>query len=147
VAELLPVTADVPWELVYQSRSGPASQPWLEPDICDVIEELPARGRTAVAVVPLGFVSDHMEVLWDLDTEAKDAAAEAGLAFVRTPTPGVSPSFVAGIVDLIEERLEGRPAAERRHVTALGPAYDVCRPGCCENIRAGFKPAAAGIAP
>lgn len=147
VAELLPEAADVAWELVYQSRSGPASQPWLEPDVCDVIGELPDRGRAAVAVVPLGFVSDHMEVLWDLDTEAKEAAEEASLAFVRTPTPGVSDSFVAGIVDLIQERLEGRPVADRQHVTALGPAFDVCRPGCCENIRAGFKPAAAGIAP
>jgi ferrochelatase len=97
-------------------------------------------------VVPLGFVSDHMEVLWDLDTEAKDAAAEAGLAFVRTPTPGISDSFVAGIVDLIQERLEGRRRRTAR-TSALGPAFDVCRPGCCENIRAGFKPAAAGIAP
>ena len=147
VAELVPSAADVPWELVYQSRSGPASQPWLEPDVCDVIGELGGRGRKAVAVVPVGFMSDHMEVLWDLDTEAKDAAAEAGLAFVRTPTPGVSDSFVAGIVDLVLERLEGRPVADRAHVTALGPAFDVCRPGCCENIRAGFKPAAAGIAP
>lgn len=88
-----------------------------------------------------------MEVLWDLDTEAKEAAADADLAFVRTPTPGVSPAFVAGIVDLIEERLLGRVAAERAHVTELGPGFDVCRPGCCENVRAGFKPAAAGLAP
>ncbi|WP_243225511.1 ferrochelatase [Microbacterium sp. CIAB417] len=143
----LPVASDVAWELVYQSRSGPPSQPWLEPDVCDVIEELPRRGRSAVVVVPLGFMSDHMEVLWDLDTEAAEAAEEAGLAFVRTPTPGVSSAFVAGIVDLVEERLRGRPAAERAHVTELGPWFDVCRPGCCENIRAGFKPAAAGLAP
>jgi ferrochelatase len=147
VAELAPAAADVPWELVYQSRSGPASQPWLEPDVCDVIGELDQRGRRAVIVVPVGFMSDHMEVLWDLDTEAKEAAEEAGLAFTRTPTPGVSAAFVAGIVDLIQERLEGRPAADRAHVTDLGPWFDVCRPGCCENIRAGFKPAAAGIAP
>ncbi|WP_341974906.1 ferrochelatase [Microbacterium sp. LWO13-1.2] len=147
VAHVLPTAADVSWELVYQSRSGPASQPWLEPDVCDVIGELPARGRTAVIVVPVGFMSDHMEVLWDLDTEAAEAASDAGLAFVRTPTPGVSASFVAGIVDLIQERLEGRAASEREHVTALGPSFDVCRPGCCENVRAGFKPAAAGLAP
>ncbi|MFD5225609.1 ferrochelatase [Microbacterium sp. NPDC058342] len=147
VARLLPSASDVPWELVYQSRSGPPSQPWLEPDVCDVIGDLADRGRTAVIVVPVGFMSDHMEVLWDLDTEARQAAEEAGLRFARTPTPGVSPSFVSGIVDLIQERLEGRPAADRAHVTALGPAFDVCRPGCCENVRAGFKPAAAGIAP
>ncbi|MEJ1086994.1 ferrochelatase [Microbacterium sp. Mu-80] len=147
VAQLTPAAADVQWELVYQSRSGPPSQPWLEPDVCDVIGDLPARGRRAVIVVPLGFMSDHMEVLWDLDTEAKEAADEAGLLFARTPTPGVSPAFVAGIVDLVQERLEGRPASDRAHVTMLGPAFDVCRPGCCENVRAGFKPAAAGVAP
>ena len=80
-------------------------------------------------------------------TEAAEAAEEAGLAFTRTPTPGVAPSFVSGIVDLIIERLEGRPNEERPHVTALPGAFDVCRPGCCENVRAGFKPAAAGVAP
>ena len=147
IAEDVPDAADVPWQLVYQSRSGPPSQPWLEPDVCDVIEGLPAEGARAVAIVPLGFVSDHMEVLWDLDTEAMDAAAEAGLAAVRTPTPGVDPAYVAGLVDLIEERLKGTPAADRPHVTKLGPWFDVCRPGCCENVRAGFKPAASGIAP
>ena len=147
IAEDIPEAADVPWQLVYQSRSGPPSQPWLEPDVCDVIEGLPAEGARAVAIVPLGFVSDHMEVLWDLDTEAMDAAAEAGLAAVRTPTPSVDPAYVAGLVDLIEERLKGTPAADRPHVTKLGPWFDVCRPGCCENVRAGFKPAASGIAP
>jgi ferrochelatase len=147
ISDEIPDAADVPWQLVYQSRSGPPSQPWLEPDVCDVIEELPAEGARAVAIVPLGFVSDHMEVLWDLDTEAMDAAAEAGLAAVRTPTPGVDPTYVAGLVDLIEERLKGTAAADRPHVTKLGPWFDVCRPGCCENVRAGFKPAASGIAP
>ncbi|MFJ2369718.1 ferrochelatase [Microbacterium sp. NPDC087665] len=147
VLQTLPASEGVTWELVYQSRSGPPSQPWLDPDVCDVIAELPARGRRAVAVVPVGFMSDHMEVLWDLDTEAAEAAEEAGLAFTRTPTPGVSPAFVAGIVDLIEERLEGRAASERKKVTGLPGGFDVCRPGCCENVRAGFKPAASGVAP
>ncbi|MDT0181543.1 ferrochelatase [Microbacterium sp. ARD31] len=137
----------IAWDLVYQSRSGPPTQPWLEPDVCDVIETLPDAGVTSVVIVPLGFVSDHMEVLWDLDTEAMEAAADAGLRAVRTPTPGIDPAFVSGLIDLVEERLRGTPAAERPHRTALGPWYDVCRPGCCENIRAGFKPAAAGIAP
>ena len=141
IAAEVPAAADVPWQLVYQSRSGPPSQPWLEPDVCDVIEALPAAGVAAVVIVPLGFVSDHMEVLWDLDTEAMDAATEAGLRAVRTPTPGIDPAYVAGLVDLIEERLAGTPAAERPHETALGPWFDVCRPGCCENVRAGFKPA------
>jgi len=135
------------WELVYQSRSGPASQPWLEPDICDRIEELPAEGVTAIAISPIGFVSDHMEVLWDLDTEALEAAAAVGIRAVRTATPGVDPVFVAGVVDLIEERIAAVEPSERPAETPLGPWFDVCRPGCCENIRAGFTPAAAGVAP
>ncbi|WP_194411461.1 ferrochelatase [Microbacterium cremeum] len=147
VAAEVPGAERVEWELVYQSRSGPPSQPWLEPDVNDVIAQLPAAGAEAVAIVPLGFMSDHMEVLWDLDTEALDAAAEAGLRAVRTPTPGVDSVFVAGLVDLVEERLRGTPAGERPHATALGPWFDVCRPACCENVRAGFKPAAAGLAP
>jgi len=147
VAASVPGAEEVPWALVYQSRSGPPSQPWLEPDVCDVIAELPAHGVSAVAIVPLGFVSDHMEVLWDLDTEAMDAAADAGLRAVRTPTPGIDPAFVSGLVDLVEERLRGVAAVDRPHETALGPWFDVCRPGCCENVRAGFKPAAAGLAP
>jgi len=135
------------WELVYQSRSGPASQPWLEPDICDRIGELPAEGVTAIAISPIGFVSDHMEVLWDLDTEALEAAASAGIQAVRAATPGADRVFVAGVVDLIEERIAAVDPAERPAVTPLGPWFDVCRPGCCENVRAGFKPAAAGVAP
>jgi protoporphyrin/coproporphyrin ferrochelatase len=137
----------VEWDLVYQSRSGPPSQPWLEPDVNDAIAELPAQGVEAVAIVPLGFVSDHMEVLWDLDTEAMEAAAEAGIRAIRTQTPGVDPAYVSGLVDLVEERVKGTPAADRPHRTDLGPWFDVCRPACCENVRAGFKPAAAGIAP
>ncbi|GAA1965527.1 ferrochelatase [Microbacterium deminutum] len=147
IAAQLPAAAEVPWQLVYQSRSGPPSQPWLEPDVCKVIEGLPGAGATAVVIVPLGFVSDHMEVLWDLDTEAMDAAAAAGLRAVRTPTPGVDPAYVAGLVDLIEERRAGIPMERRPHETPLGPWFDVCRPGCCENVRAGFKPAAAGLVP
>lgn len=139
--------ADVPWQLVYQSRSGPASQPWLEPDINDVIAQLPERGARAIVIVPLGFVSDHMEVKWDLDTEAMESAEAVGLPAVRTQSPGTHPAFVAGLVDLIVERLEGTPAAERPHLTPLGPWYDVARPGDCENVRLGFKPAAAGIVP
>ncbi|WP_288451576.1 ferrochelatase [Microbacterium ginsengisoli] len=147
VAHAIPSAQAVRWELVFQSRSGPPTQPWLEPDVCDVIESLPAQGVEAVAIVPLGFVSDHMEVKWDLDTEALDAAAAAGLRAVRTRTPGVDPAYVAGLVDLVVERLEGTAAADRPHRTDLGPWFDVCRPACCENVRAGFKPAAAGIAP
>jgi len=150
MAAVAPELADaehIGWDLVYQSRSGPPTQPWLEPDVNDVIAALPAAGAKAVAIVPLGFMSDHMEVLWDLDTEAMDAAAEVGLRAVRTPTPGVDPVFVSGLVDLVEERLKGTPASARPHETPLGPWFDVCRPACCENVRAGFTPAAAGLAP
>jgi ferrochelatase len=147
VAEAIPEAAETGWELVYQSRSGPPSQPWLEPDVCDVIGELPGRGVEAVVIVPLGFVSDHMEVMWDLDTEAMEAAEEAGIRAIRTPTPGIDPAFVSGLVDLVVERRNGTPAAERPHVTDLGPWFDVCRPACCENVRAGFKPAVSGVAP
>jgi ferrochelatase len=139
--------ADVPWQLVYQSRSGPPSMPWLEPDINDAIEELPAAGRKAVVIVPLGFMSDHMEVLWDLDNEALETAEQQGLAAVRVPTPGTHPAFVAGLVDLVLERVDGTPVESRPAVTELGPWYDVCRAGCCENVRLGFRPALAGIAP
>ncbi len=128
-------------------RSGPPTQPWLEPDVNDVIAGLPALGVEAVVIVPLGFVSDHMEVLWDLDTEATETAQEHGLVAVRTPTPGSHPAYVRGLVDLVLERVNGTPAADRPAETALGPWYDVCRPGCCENARLGFRPAIAGIAP
>lgn len=138
---------DVPWDLVYQSRSGPPSQPWLEPDVNDALRDLAARGVKAVLLVPLGFVSDHMEVMWDLDEEATETADGLGLVSVRTPTPGVDPAYVAGLVDLVLERVHGTPPEERQAETALGPWYDVCRSGCCENARLGFKPAVAGLTP
>jgi len=138
---------DIPWQLVYQSRSGPPTQPWLEPDVNDVIAGFAAEGVEAVVIVPLGFVSDHMEVLWDLDTEATETAEKHGIAALRTPTPGTHPAYVRGLVDLVLERVNGTPTADRPAETALGPWYDVCRPGCCENARLGFKPAIAGLAP
>ncbi len=137
----------VDWELVYQSRSGPPTQPWLEPDINDAIRRLADDGVRAVLMVPLGFVSDHMEVKWDLDTEAMETAEEVGVLALRTPTPGIDPAYVSGLVDLVLERRDGVPATQRPAETALGPWYDVCRPGCCENVRLGFKPAVAGLAP
>jgi len=140
-----PVTTQ--WQLVYQSRSGPPSMPWLEPDINDAIALLPARGIRAVIIVPLGFVSDHMEVMWDLDNEAMETSEKFGIHAVRVPTPGVSPDFVSGLVDLVEERLNDTPVDDRPAMTDLGPWYDVCRPGCCENVRLGFKPAVAGMTP
>jgi ferrochelatase len=92
-----------PWDLVYQSRSGPPSQPWLEPQITDHLEKLHGDGVRAVAVVPIGFVSDHMEVKYDLDVEAAGRAAELGLAFARAATPGTDPRFAALPRHLLEE--------------------------------------------
>ncbi|WP_375388050.1 ferrochelatase [uncultured Amnibacterium sp.] len=149
VAEVVMARAGrgVPWDLVYQSRSGPPSQPWLEPDVNDALAQLGADGVRAVLLVPLGFVSDHMEVMWDLDEEAMETAEGLGITAVRTPTPGVDPAYVAGLVDLVLERVHGTPAADRPAETPLGPWYDVCRPGCCENARLGFRPAVAGLQP
>jgi protoporphyrin/coproporphyrin ferrochelatase len=135
------------WSLVYQSRSGPPSMPWLEPDINAAIEKLASSGTKAVVIVPLGFVSDHMEVKWDLDTEATETARVHGVVAVRVPTPGAHPAFVSGLIDLVLERVNGTPLAQRPALTDIGPWYDVCRPGCCENVRLGFKPALAGEAP
>jgi ferrochelatase len=135
------------WDLVYQSRSGPPTQSWLEPDINDAMRAAASEGVNAFIIVPLGFVSDHMEVKWDLDTEAMETAEELGAFAVRVPTPGIHPDYVSGLVDLVLERVNGTPTADRPALTSLGPWYDVCRPGCCENVRLGFKPALAGIAP
>ncbi|NUK74714.1 ferrochelatase [Streptomyces lunaelactis] len=133
-----------PWELVYQSRSGAPDIPWLEPDICDHLEEQHAAGAPAVAMVPIGFVSDHMEVLYDLDTEATAKAAELGLPVRRVSTVGADPRFAAAVRDLVLERAatERGVHAERCALGALGPSHDLCPAGCCP-ARAP-KPAAAG---
>ncbi len=117
------------WELVYQSRSGPPSQPWLEPDICGRLRELHADGCRGVCVAPIGFLSDHMEVLFDLDTEAAGLAAELGMKMVRAGTVGTHPSFIKGIRDLIAERVGGDP--RRTTVGRLPPCPDVCAADCC----------------
>ena len=141
------VASTIEWDLVYQSRSGPPTSPWLAPDVNDAMRELAAKGIEAVVIVPLGFVSDHMEVKWDLDTEAMQTAAELGILALRVPTPGTHAAYVSGLVDLVLERRDGVPVADRPAMTEFGPWYDVCRPGCCENARLGFKPALAGVAP
>jgi ferrochelatase len=117
--------------------------PWLEPDINDAIEDLAGQGVKGVVIVPLGFVSDHMEVVWDLDTEALETCAKLGIMATRVPTPGTHRKFVAGVVDLICERTAANNIADRPHLTTLGPWFDVCRPGCCANFR-GEKPTIAG---
>jgi ferrochelatase len=133
-----------PWELVYQSRSGAPHIPWLEPDICDHLETLHGSGVPAAVMVPIGFVSDHMEVLYDLDTEATAKAAELGLPVRRSATVGADPRFAGAVRDLLLERAateRGIPA-ERCALGALGASHDLCPVGCCP-ARAP-KPAAAG---
>ena len=120
---------DNPWEVVYQSRSGPPQVPWLEPDISDHVSALGARGVAAVVMVPLGFVSDHMEVLFDLDIEASAHAASLGLQVRRAPAVGTHPLFVAMIRALIEERLV--PGQERLSIGRFGPRPEPCADGCC----------------
>jgi ferrochelatase len=115
--------------IVYQSRSGAARVPWLGPDVCEHLRALRAVGAEDVVVSPLGFVSDHMEVLYDLDVEAREVAQEIGLNLVRAGTAGTHPAFVAAVSELIEERLE--PDRPRRAVGRHGPSHDVCPVSCC----------------
>ncbi|MBY3552998.1 ferrochelatase [Modestobacter lapidis] len=96
-----------PFDLVWQSRSGPPSVPWLEPDVNDHLRALAEAGEQAVVVFPVGFVSDHLEVIWDLDNEAEQTAAELGLAFARAATAGTHPAFVATVRELLQERRAG----------------------------------------
>jgi protoporphyrin/coproporphyrin ferrochelatase len=117
-------------DVVFQSRSGPPQVPWLEPDIGDHLRALAARGDVKdVVLVPLGFVSDHMEVIWDLDHEATDIAAELKLGLYRASTPGEHPAFVAMIRELIQERLG--TVTTRRTCAGSVPRPDRCAPGCC----------------
>jgi ferrochelatase len=120
------------WDLVWQSRSGPASVPWLEPDVNDHLEALAKAGATAVVAAPIGFVSDHLEVLWDLDNEAAATAEAFGIGWQRVATPGTDPRFVAMVAELVAERTAGAP---RRKLGEL-PVWDACPlagspVGCC----------------
>lgn len=117
------------WDLVYQSRSGRPQDPWLAPDILDHLRDLHERGITSVLVHPVGFLSDHMEVLYDLDEEARNLADSLGMSMTRTATVGTHPSLLATLVDLIAERIEGR--ADRQALGQYGPSPDVCPETCC----------------
>jgi ferrochelatase len=135
VAELNDVAGVVaegrPWSLVYQSRSGPPTVPWLEPDVLDHLEKLRAEGASAAVIVPIGFVSDHMEVKYDLDVEAAELAGRIGLRIERAATAGTHPRFVAMVRELLRERERGdavRPALGTR-----GPRPDVCSATCCRG--------------
>ena len=129
------------WELVYQSRSGSPSIPWLEPDINDVISSKADAGVESILVVPIGFISDHVEVVWDLDTQAAETAAQHGLNYYRVRTAGVAPEFVSGIADLIAEKLGGSSAgAGGAGVGGAGAGAGAnsgfCSTTCCLNQRA-----------
>jgi ferrochelatase len=128
------------WDLVYQSRSGAPHIPWLEPDISVHLASLKADGVPAAVLIPIGFVSDHMEVVWDLDTVALADARELRLPAVRVSTPGTDPRFVGMVLELLDEVRSGQPA---RALTALGPWPSPCAIGCCPNPRA-ERPALCG---
>jgi ferrochelatase len=117
------------WRLVFQSRSGSPAQPWLEPDICDHLRALKTEGAADVVVHPVGFISDHMEVLYDLDTEARAVAEEIGINMIRAATVGTHPAFVSMIRELILERTTAD--APRRFLGAHGASHDACAIDCC----------------
>jgi ferrochelatase len=129
------------WKLVFQSRSGPPSQPWLEPDICDELRARDAAGLRQVVIAPVGFISDHMEVLYDLDTEAADLCRELGIDMVRAATVGTAPEFVGMVRDLIAERAWSQP--DRVAIGRLPANHDVCPLDCCPApARPAARPAA-----
>jgi len=119
----------IEWELVYQSRSGPPQQPWLEPDVCDRIEELHEATQIKDLVIhPVGFVSDHMEVMFDLDTEAKELCDKLDISMQRSLAVGVHPKFIEMIRELVLERIQG---AEKKAIGEMPPNWDVCPQDCC----------------
>lgn len=124
---------DLDWDLVWQSRSGAAEIPWLEPDINDHLEELAKQGVTGVVVSPIGFICDHLEVLWDLDNEAVETAQRLGLDFARATTPGADPRFTAMVAELVAERL--RPGEVTRQALGDIPTWDTCAADCCPAPR------------
>lgn len=130
------------WQLVYQSRSGPPQQPWLEPDVCEWIEKTDGATKlSTLAIAPIGFVSDHMEVMFDLDEEAAQICQQRGIAMARVKTVGTDPRFVRMIRELVQERISG--TSDRQALGQLGPWHDVCPVDCCLYTPAG-RPAAAG---
>ena len=128
VAEESGIAADR-WQLVYQSRSGRPQDPWLEPDICDHLDSLHGAGVRELVIAPIGFLSDHLEVLYDLDDEARRRADELGVRMVRAATVGTHPRFVSMLGELIAERINDD--APRRAVGQFGPSHDVCPADCC----------------
>lgn len=125
------------WQLVYQSRSGPPQVPWLEPDIVDHLKQLHESGTQDAIAMPIGFLSDHMEVLFDLDEEAKQACGEMGLNMIRAATVGSDPRFIGMIRKLIEERTA---EANRESLGEFGPSHDVCPLDCCPKPQRPRRP-------
>jgi protoporphyrin/coproporphyrin ferrochelatase len=143
VSTRLSITSDT---LVYQSRSGIPGQPWLEPDILDYLREVKARNlASTVALAPISFISDHMEVLYDLDIEARQLCDSLHLPMVRAKTVGIHPGFIAMIRELIQERMS--PGSERRALGSLGPRPDICAADCCPAPQRPMRPAVAESKP
>ncbi len=116
------------WKLVYQSRSGRPQDPWLEPDILDHLRGCKSAGINKIVISPIGFLSDHMEVLYDLDDEARRFCDEQSIFMVRAGTPGNHPRFVGMVRKLIQERVSGSP---RECAGQFAPNHDVCPVDCC----------------
>ncbi|SDJ21384.1 ferrochelatase [Frankineae bacterium MT45] len=137
--------AGADFDLVWQSRSGPPQVPWLEPDINDHLRLLAEAGEKAVVVSPTGFVSDHLEVAWDLDNEAAATASELGLQFARAACAGTHPAFVGMVCDLVSEQVAadaGRDDIDRPHLGALGLCGLECPAFCCPAPKRIGRPAA-----
>jgi len=127
--------------LVYQSRSGPPTQPWLEPDVLDYIRKAKLKSVPAVVLAPIGFISDHMEVLYDLDTEAKNLCEELQLPMVRAATAGTDPLFVGMIRELVAERMD--PSLPSLALGNFGPSHDICPENCC--LQGAVRPPVTGV--
>jgi protoporphyrin/coproporphyrin ferrochelatase len=125
------------YDVVWQSRSGPPRIPWLSPDIVDHVEALHANGVPGIVVSPIGFVSDHLEVVWDLDNEAAERAEKLGMAFARAATPGADPRFAELVVELVREHVDNAPARKLSSFTMAGCTINgaPCEPACCEPTR------------
>lgn len=134
-------------DLVYCSRSGPPTQPWLEPDVNDHLTALAEAGERAVVAVPIGFVSDHMEVIFDLDTEAAATAREVGLGFARAATAGTHPAFVGELVDLLVERaaVARGELVDEPTIEGGAPGRYACPASCCPNLRQPDRPTLCGL--
>ncbi|WP_026917900.1 ferrochelatase [Gordonia shandongensis] len=120
------------FDVVWQSRSGPPQVPWLEPDVCDHLGALAGRGVQRVAVMPIGFISDHLEVVWDLDTEAREVAERLGMAYTRVPTVGTEPEFIEMVADLVDRYVDGDGDLS---AMGCGDNGSPCRPDCCVPAR------------